>query len=64
MSWPLNGGDIKTMIQNTIKKTKDRAIQTPPKTGSDLRCSGRVSRIKGQGPSVLNFKNLELPRYN
>jgi hypothetical protein len=30
-------------IQHTMNKTKDRATRTPLKTGSELRCSGRVS---------------------
>ena len=29
-------------IKNTIQKTIDRATRTPPKTGGELRCSGRV----------------------
>jgi hypothetical protein len=28
---------------NTDQKAKDRATQTPLKTGSELRCPGRVS---------------------
>jgi len=27
-------------MQNTTEKTKDRATQTPLKTGGELRCSG------------------------
>ena len=26
-------------LQNTAKKTKDRATRTPPKAGDELRCS-------------------------
>jgi len=29
-------------IQNITNKTKDRVTRTPLKTGSELRCSGRV----------------------
>ena len=29
-------------LQNTTQKTKDRATRTSLKTGSELRCSGRV----------------------
>ena len=31
-----------TILQNITYKTKDRITQTPLKTGSELRCSGRV----------------------
>ena len=30
-------------LQNITHKTKDRATRTPPKFGSDIRCSGRES---------------------
>jgi len=30
-------------LKNTTQKTKDRATRTPPKTGGELRCSGKVS---------------------
>jgi hypothetical protein len=29
--------------QNITQKIKDRATQTPQKTGDEIRCSGRVS---------------------
>ena len=33
---------VQTTIYKTYIKTKDRVTQTPLKTGSELRCSGRV----------------------
>jgi len=30
-------------LQNTTQKTKDRERRTPLKTGSEFKCSGRVS---------------------
>jgi len=34
--------DTNNNLQNTTQITKDRATRTPLKTGSELRCSGRV----------------------
>ena len=33
-------------LQNITHKTKDQVTQTPLKTGSELRCSGRVSATR------------------
>ena len=33
----------KLRLQNITQKTKDRATQTPLKTGGECSCSGRVS---------------------
>ena len=30
-------------VQNTTQETKDRATRTPPNTGGELMCSGRVN---------------------
>ena len=35
----------KQRSQNITHKTKDRVKQTPLRTGSELRCSGRVSSV-------------------
>jgi hypothetical protein len=48
LTWPFVSGELKrTKGQTTIYKiytqNKDRVTQTPLKTGSELRCSGRVS---------------------
>ena len=40
-----------TDIQDThthTEKTKDRATRTPPKTGGEFGCSGRVRKCNGQ----------------
>jgi len=42
--WPKEKGqkDKQRSTKHTYK-TKDRVTRTPPKTGGELRCSGRVS---------------------
>ena len=44
MQWPKEEKDGKANndLQDTSKKTKDRATRIPPKTASKLVCSGRV----------------------
>ena len=43
--WPKEKKDQRTNndLQNITNKDKDRVTRTPPKTGGELRCSGRVS---------------------
>ena len=43
MQWPKEKEQTNNDVQNTTQKTKDQATRTPLKTGSELKCSRRVS---------------------